>query len=136
MAVAWTPSAGVGWPEGGPTVAAALIYDTAHAALPAGVRAVTRKDERQLLFSAGELELLVQVPALGVSELVDVAGQLLADGLPVTEARISLETERGCSVGITERHGAFNLRAASAGTCRVAVTIGARVIQAPPFVLS
>ncbi len=135
MAVSVAPSAGVGWAVGGPIVAA-LIYDTAHVTLPAGVRAVTRKDERRLLFAVGELELLVELPAPDASDSVDVAGQLLVDGLPVAEARVSLETERGRHVGTTERGGAFRIRAASAATYRLAVTIGARVVEAPTFALA
>jgi len=135
MAVSVAPSAGVGWAVGGPIVAA-LIYDTAHVTLPAGVRAVTRKDERRLLFAVGELELLVKVLAPGASERVDVAGQLLIGGLPIAEARVSLETERGRHVGTTERGGGFRIPAPAAATCRLAVTIGARVVEAPSFTLA
>ena len=135
MAVAGAPAAGVGWDGNGPT-AAALIYDTAHVALPAGVRAVTRKDERRLLFAVGELELLVKVLAPGASERVDVAGQLLVGGLPVADARVLLETEHGRHVGTTERGGGFRIHAASATTCHLALTIGTRVVEVPTFALA
>jgi hypothetical protein len=127
------PACGV-WP-GGATVSVtlALVYDTAAAGLPAGIRAMVWHDDRQLLFADDEHELLLRVSSAAPDGTSRLAGQVLRGGVPLAGAHVRLLGEPPGPWACTGEAGGFGTEAVPAGGCRIQVVTERGTLETPPI---
>ena len=110
----------------------ALVYDTAAAGLPAGIRAVVWHDDRQLLFADDEHELLLRVSSAAPDGPSRLAGQLLRGGVPLAGAHVRLLGEPPGPWARTGEAGGFGTEAVPAGGCRIQVVTDRGTLETPP----
>lgn len=114
------------------SLTADLIYDTQTVSLPHGVRTV-RGQERRLLFTSAEYEIVLEVVTGEAAGWLRLSGQLLADGEPVQGAVITLDD--GGSVE-TDDEGRFKVVQGWANNCGFWVHTDELLLIVPPFEIS
>jgi hypothetical protein len=111
----------------------ALVYDTAAAGLPAGIRAMVWHDNRQLLFADDEHELLVRVSSAAPGGPSQLAGQVLRGGVPLAGAHVRVLGEPPGPWACTGEAGGFGTEAVPAGGCRIQVVTERGTLETPPI---
>ena len=114
---------------------ARLVYDTSAQPLPSGVRAVMQR-ARRLLFAAEDFEVVLQVSPEATPARLKVMGQVLAAGLPVADAELSLDGPPGPRTWTADREGEFRFTELPAGEYALEVGTPERVLELPTLTLT
>ena len=116
-----------------------LAYDTADqvfcplGAGPSGVRAVVQEGSRRLMFEADAYEILLRVAMNRQTEVYDLAGQVLYEGLPLPGARVRLDG--GGPAAATDGAGGFRLPPLVHGAYALRIAVEGAVLTTPPIAL-
>jgi hypothetical protein len=113
-----------------PPLTAALVYDTAAHRLPSGIRALVQQGTRRLMFVADEYEIVLHVVASDEPEQVGLLGQLLYQGLPLSDRWARIGGVGSPTVSETGRAGAFHLPGLVEGVYDLEIAVGQYVLTA------
>ncbi len=111
------------------SLTAALLYDTQAQHLPRGVRTL-RSRERRLLFDVDEYEVMLEVVRDVATDSFRITGLVLADGNPVTNARVVLDGEAAVR---TDQAGVFKAVHPDAASCRLHLDADDLELTLPSF---
>lgn len=119
-----------------PRIAAELVYDTATAGLPTGIRAAIQEGSRRLMIEADEYEVLLRVAPNRYNGEIEIVGQVLFEGLPLAAVPISLGAAPGRIVGLTDQGGGFRLPSLISGPYELRLAVADGIVELPPLDLS
>ena len=108
-------------------VDASLVYDTRSDLGTPGVRTAIQR-ARRLLYAADNTELIIQVAPERQSTNVRLFGQVLDDGLPVSDATVSLVGAADVVQCPTDEDGEFRIADLPKGSYGLDIHAGARLI--------
>ena len=117
-----------------------LAYDTADHVLPvgtspSGVRPVVQEGSRRLMFEADAYEILLRVAMNRQTEVYDLAGQVLYEGLPLPGARVRLDVGGPAATTATDGAGGFRLPPLVHGAYALRIAVEGAVLTTPPIAL-
>ena len=102
---------------------------------PSGVRPVVQEGSRRLMFEADAYEILLRVAMNRQTEVYDLAGQVLYEGLPLPGARIRLDAGGPAATTATDGAGGFRLPPLVHGAYALRIAVEGAVLTTPPIAL-
>ncbi len=121
--------------EGRERVAIQLVRDTRTRPLPIGVRQVVQRT-RHLLFESEPFEVVLQVCPDASDERLQLMGEVLSQGTPVSAAAVRLTGPLSPVEQVTDGEGEFWLEALPKGGYAIEVDTANHVIEIPALSLA
>jgi hypothetical protein len=113
-------------------IEARLVYDTKTQPLAPGVRAVVQR-ARRVLYAADETELLLQIAPDRQADRMNLAGQVLDEGMPIEGASVNLRGPAKQVEHRTDEEGEFVMGSLPKGEYSLEIDTTAGLLSVTPL---